>query len=82
MTISLKKIMAAACKPVNHFWAAHLLWTAPGIQIAIALKSETMLLDAHVAHPHFFHELVDGHSSAALERVNNLEPLGTANFCD
>jgi hypothetical protein len=41
-----------------------------------------MLLDAHVAHLHFVNELVDGHSSAALERVNNLEPLGTANFCD
>ncbi len=82
MAIGLKKIMAAACKPINHLRAAHLLWTAPRIEIAIALKSEAMLLDAHIAHLHFFHELVDGHSSAALKRVNNFKPLGAANFCD
>jgi len=82
MAVGLEKIMAAAGKAVNHFRATHLLRAAPGIQITIALKSEAMLLDAHVAHLHSVNELVDGHSSAALERVNNLEPLGTANFCD
>ena len=41
-----------------------------------------MLFDAHVAHPHFFNQLVDGHALGALERVDNFEPLGPANFCD
>src|SRR5258705_11058061 len=56
MAIGLKKIMAAARKPVNHFRATHSLWPAPGIEVAIALKGEAMLLDATIAHAHFFHQ--------------------------
>ena len=74
--------MAAARKPVNHFRATHLLRSAPGIQITIALKSEAMLFDAHVAHLHSFNQLVDGHAPSPLERVKDFQPLGAANFCD
>ena len=82
VAVRLKKIMAPARKPVDHLWAAHLLRATPGIEITVALEGEAMLLDAHVAHLHFFHELVDGHSPGALERVNNVKPLSTANFRD
>ncbi len=74
--------MGAAREPVNHFWTTHLLRTAPGIQITIALKGEAVLLDAHIAHVHFFHELVDRQPSGPLEGVKNFEPLSAANFCD
>ena len=46
------------------------------------MESEAMLLDAHIAHLHFSDELVDGHSARPLERIENFEPLGAANFCD
>ncbi len=39
-----------------------------------------MLLDAHVAHFHARHELVNGQAFGALERVKNFEPLGAADF--
>ena len=82
MTIGLKKIMAAPRQPIDHLRATHLLRATPRIQIAVALESETMLLDAHVAHLHFLHQLVDGHSPGALEGVNNFKSLGTTNFRD
>ena len=41
-----------------------------------------MLFDAHVAHAHFFHELVNRHAFGALEGVNNVEALRAANFRD
>jgi hypothetical protein len=41
-----------------------------------------MLLDAHVAHLHFSDELIYGHASGPLEGINNLQPLGAANFCN
>ena len=80
MAIGLKKIMAAACKPVNHFRATHSLWPAPGIQVAIALKGEAMLLDAHVAHAHFVDELIDGESASPFERIQIFKTLCAADF--
>jgi hypothetical protein len=82
MALSLKKVMASACQPIDHLGATHLLWPTPRIQVTVSLEREAMLLDAHVAHLHFFHELVDGHSPGALERVNDFKPLSTANFRD
>ena len=41
---------------------------------------DAMLFDAHVAHAHSFHELVDRHALGALEGVDNVKPLGAANF--
>src|ERR1051325_2922747 len=46
---------------------AHFLRATPGIEVAVAVKGDAMLLNAHVAHVHSFHELVDGHSPGALE---------------
>ena len=74
--------MATARKPVNHFRATHFLRSAPGIQVAIALKREAMLFDTHVAHLHSFNQLVNRHASGPLERVKDFQPLGAANFCD
>src|ERR1044071_5853905 len=45
VTVSLKKIMAASCQPINHLRSAHLLRPTPGVQVAVALESQTMLLD-------------------------------------
>jgi hypothetical protein len=39
-----------------------------------------MLLDSHVAHLHSSDQLVDGEAFGALERVENFEPLGAADF--
>jgi hypothetical protein len=44
------------------------------------MQGNAMLFDPHVAHPHFFHELVDRHALGALEGVDNVKPLGAANF--
>src|SRR6267142_6800121 len=82
MAVGLKKIMAAPGQSIDHLRATHLLRATPSIQITVPLKGETMLLDAHVAHLHFLHQLVDGHSPGALERVNNFKSLSTANFRD
>jgi hypothetical protein len=41
-----------------------------------------MLFDAHVAHLHFFHELVDRHSPTAFERIDNFQPLSSADLGD
>jgi hypothetical protein len=80
MAVGLKKIVTPTRQPIDHLWATHFLRTAPGIQIAITLESKTMLFDAHVAHLHFLHQLVDGHSPRAFERVNYFKSLSTANF--
>src|SRR5213593_1320358 len=80
VTVGLKQIVAPTRQPIDHLWPTHSLRPTPGVQITVAVKSDAMLLDAHVAHAHSVHELVDGHSPGALERVNNLKPLSTANF--
>src|SRR4029077_1823486 len=60
ITIGLEKVMAPARKTIDHLRPAHFLRATPRVQIAVAVKSDAMLLDAHVAHVHFVHELVDG----------------------
>src|SRR5437016_1010037 len=80
VTIGLKQVVAPTRQPIDHLRPAHSLWATPDVQITIAVKSDAMLLDAHVAHVHSFHELVDRHSPGALERVNNLKSLSAANF--
>src|SRR5947207_11657418 len=60
MAISLEKIMAPACQSIDHLRSTHFLRAPPGVQIAVAVKSDAMLLDAHVAHAHFVDELIDG----------------------
>ena len=75
-----KKIVSAARQPVNHFGPSHFLRAAPSVEIPIAFEGEAMLLNAHVAHLHFRHELVDGQTLRPLERVQNFEPLCAANF--
>ena len=80
MAVGMKQIMRAGRKAIDHFRSAHLLWSPPRIQIPVAMQCDAMLFDAHVAHAHSFHELVDRHAFGALERVNNVEPLGAANF--
>src|SRR6266481_3813749 len=80
VTVGLKQIVASTRQPINHLRPPHSLRPTPGVQIAVAVKSDAMLLDAHVAHAHSFHELVDGHSPGTLERVNNLKSLSAANF--
>jgi hypothetical protein len=82
ITVSLKEIVTPARKPVDHLRAAHFLRSPPRIQITVTVQCDAMLLDAHVAHFHFVHELVNGQSSGSLERVNDFKPLGTANFGD
>jgi hypothetical protein len=62
MTIGLKKIVSAAGKAINHLRPAHSLGTSPGVEITIAMERDAMLLDAHVAHPHFFYELINRHA--------------------
>src|SRR4029077_14841614 len=54
ITIGLKKIMAPARKTIDHFRPSHFLRATPGVQIAVAVKRDAMLLDAHVAHAHSF----------------------------
>ena len=80
VAVGMEKIVGAPGQAINHFRAAHFLRASPGIEITIALEREAMLLDAHVAHLHFRDELVDGESSGALERVQNFQPLGAADF--
>src|SRR5215469_5073855 len=82
MTVGLEKIVAPACKPVNHLRPPHFLRATPGVEVTVAVKGDAMLLNAHVAHVHPSHELVDGHSPGALEGVNNFKPLSAANFRD
>ena len=80
MAVGMKEIVRAARKAIDHLRSAHFLRATPGIQIAVAMQSNAMLFDPHVAHPHFFHELVDRHPLGALEGVDNVKPLGAANF--
>ena len=80
MAVGMKKIMRTAGKAIDHFWSAHFLWSSPCIQIPVAMQRNAMLFDPHVAHTHFFHELVDRHALGALQGVDNVKPLGTANF--
>ena len=80
MAVGMKKIMRAARKTIDHLRSAHFLRAPPGIQIAVAMQRNAMLLDAHIAHAHSFHELVDRHALGALEGVDNVKPLGAANF--
>ena len=80
MAFGMKKIMRATRKAIDHLWSAHFLWPTPGIQVAVAMQRNAMLFDAHIAHAHFIHELVNRHALGALEGVNNIKPLGAANF--
>ena len=82
MTIGLKEIVAPTRQAIDHLRPAHFLWATPGVQITVPVKRDAMLLDAHVAHVHFSHELIDRHSAGALERIDNPEPLSAANFRD
>ena len=72
--------MGPAREAIDHFRAAHFLRAPPGIEVTIALEREAMLLDAHVAHLHFGDELVDREAFGALERVEDFQPLGAADF--
>src|SRR6266404_8220475 len=81
VAIGLKKVMRPAGQTINHFRPSHLLRAPPGIEIAVSLESEAVLLDAHVAHLHFFDELVNGHAAAAFEGIQNFEPLSPADVC-
>ena len=76
----MKKIVRAARKAIDHLRSAHFLWATPGIQVPVSVQRDAMLFDAHIAHAHFFHELVNRHALGALEGVNNVKPLGAANF--
>src|SRR5437773_2678695 len=76
VTVGLKQIVAPARQPIDHLGPAHSLRPTPGVQITVAVKSDAMLLDAHVAHAHSFHELADRHSPRPLQRVTNFTPLG------
>ncbi len=80
MAIGLKKIMRTARKAIDHLWSAHFLRSPPSIQIPVAMQRNAMLFDTHIAHAHFFHELVDRHAFGALEGVNDIKPLGAADF--
>src|ERR1700730_8039216 len=73
--------MRSCRKPIDHFRTAHFLRPPPSIKIPIAMKGQAMLLDPHVTHLHFLHELVDRHPLRALERIENLEPLRPADLC-
>ena len=80
MAFGMKKIMCATRKAIDHFRSAHFLGPSPGVQIPVAMQRNAMLFDAHIAHAHFFYELIDRHALGALEGVNNVKPLGAANF--
>src|ERR1041385_5894692 len=67
MTVGLEEIVASARKAIDHLRPAHFLRATPGVEVTVAVKGDAMLLNAHVAHVHSFHELVDGHSPGALE---------------
>src|SRR6516165_9644711 len=67
MTVGLKKIVAPTRKAIDHLRASHFLRAPPRVKVAVAVKGDAMLLNAHVTHVHSFHELVDGHSPGALE---------------
>src|SRR5439155_695203 len=51
VTIGLKQIVAPTRQPIDHLRPAHSLWATPCVEITVAVKSDAMLLDAHVAHP-------------------------------
>ena len=80
MTLGLKKIVRTAGKTINHFRPAHSLRASPGVEITVPMERDAMLFDPHVAHPHFVHELVDRQALGALKGVDNVKPLGAANF--
>lgn len=80
MAIGMKKIVSTAGKAIDHLRSSHFLRSPPRIQITVTMERDAMLLDTHVAHAHFFHELVDRHTLGALEGVDYVEPLGPANF--
>src|SRR5438067_6377565 len=67
VAVGLEKVMRPAGQTINHLRPSHFLRTPPGIEIAVSLEGEAVLLDAHVAHLHFFDELVNGHAAAAFE---------------
>src|SRR6266576_375695 len=67
VAIGLEKVMCPARQTINHFRPSHPLRSPPGVEITVSLESEAVLLDAHVAHLHFFDELVNGHAAAAVE---------------
>src|SRR5438045_6653622 len=76
----MKKIVRSARKAIDHLRSAHFLRSPPGIKIAVAMQLNAVLFDAHIAHAHFFHELVDRHALSALEGVDNINALAAANF--
>ena len=80
MAIGMKEIVSATGKAIDHLRSSHFLRSPPRIQITVTMERDAMLLDTHVAHAHFFHELIDRHTLGALEGVNYVEPLGAANF--
>ena len=82
VAVGLKKIVGATSKAIDHLGSPHSLRAAPGVQISVAMQSDAMLLDPHVAHPHFFDELINRQALGALEGVDNIEALRAANFSD
>ena len=82
VAVGLKKIVGATSKPIDHLGSSHSLWAAPSVQISIAMQSDAMLFNSHVAHPHFVDELVDRQALGALEGVDNIKALRAANFRD
>ena len=80
MALGVEKIMRPAGKAIDHLRSAHFLRSPPGIQIPVAMQRNAMLFNTHVAHAHSFHELVDRHALGALQGVDNIKALGTANF--
>ncbi len=72
VAVAGKQIVGPARQAIDHFRPAHFLRASPGIEVAVALQGETMLLDTHVAHLHLPDELVHRKSLRALQRVKDL----------
>ena len=80
MTLGLKQFVRAAGETINHLRPAHSLRASPGVEITVPMEGDAMLFDPHVAHPHFFYELINRHALSAFEGVNNVETLRAADF--
>jgi hypothetical protein len=80
IAVGLEQSLGPASQAVNHLRTSHFLRPAPGIEITIALEGYAMLFDAHVAHPHFLDELIDGESASPFELIENFKTLGASDF--
>ena len=77
-----KRPWDALGEAIDEFRAADALCAAPGVEVALGLEVDAVLLDAHVAHVELLGEFADGKALGALEPVDDLQPLAFPDLGD